>query len=69
MMPKLSEDKKWEAKSDVDTLISAQEILDDSARRKRALTYIQERNKATDKAEGQLETKTSDRIKKLKQKK
>ena len=63
-MAKISEDKEWEAKQDVDTLIRAQEILADSGRRKRALAEIEKRNAATAKAENQLEAKTSQRMKK-----
>ena len=58
-------DLEWEAQQDVDTLIRAQEILADSGRKKRALIEIEKRNVATAKAEIQLERKTSERMKKV----
>lgn len=62
-MPK-SEDA-WEARNDVDTLIKANEIMNDKKRKKRALTEIHKRDKATDQAAAQLEAKTTERLKKL----
>jgi len=62
---KTKSDLEWEAQQDVDTLIRAQEILADSGRKKRALIEIEKRNVATAKAEIQLERKTSERMKKV----
>jgi hypothetical protein len=64
-MAKTETDKEWEARNDVDTLIRAQEIMDDPSRRKRALTEIQKRDKATNKAEVLLKAKTTQRLDKL----
>ena len=62
---KTKEELEWEAKTDVDTLIKAQEILDDSGRKTRALAEIRKRHTDTKQAEAQLESKTSERAKKL----
>ena len=65
---KIKEDLEWQAQSDVDTLIHAQEILADAGRKKRALAEIEKRNTATAKAEAQLEAKTAQRAKEFKKK-
>jgi hypothetical protein len=62
---KTKQDLEWEARSDVDALIKAQEILDDSGRKTRALAEIHKRNADTKQAEAQLESRTSERAKKL----
>ena len=63
-----SPDKDWEAEGDADTLIRAQEILNDEKRVKRAKTILKKRSDAAQNAEAQLEKKTTDRIKKYKSK-
>ena len=60
-----SSNDDWEARDDVDTVIKANEIMNDPKRKKRALAEIQKRNNATDKAEQQLEAKTTERLEKL----
>ena len=56
---------EYEAEYDADTLIKAQEILNSNARKKRALVVIKKRNKATDEAMEQLQSKTTKRLGKV----
>ena len=58
------DNKKWETEDDVHTLIRAQEVLNDSARCKRAITELKKQNAATDDAQALLESKVSKKLKK-----
>lgn len=62
MMP---ENKDWEAENDARTLISAQEILNDSKRRKKAAVELKKQADAAQDAEKQLVSKTEKRLKKI----
>lgn len=61
----VKEDPKQKARWDVDTLIRAQEIMNDPKRKKFALAEIAKRREATDKAEATLENKTQKRLGKV----
>jgi len=64
MASTVDSNKKWEAEEDVRTLIRAQEVLNDPARRKRASTEMKKHNEATDDAQALLESKVSKGLKK-----
>ena len=59
------EQQKWETEEDIRALLRAQEVYDDSSRRQRALVKIKETRENSQQAETQLESKTSERSKKL----
>jgi hypothetical protein len=59
-------EEQYQAEDDVRTIIRANEIFNDSKRKKQALSEIARQKKATDQAAAQLESKVSKRLKALK---
>jgi hypothetical protein len=67
-MSAMKSNNEWEIQEDVRTIIRANEILNDPKRKKRALVEVEKQKKATEQAAQQLETKTQQRIAKLRSK-